>query len=332
MTDNSHESKGYVMQKSLGALFALAALALAACSGGGASGGANNGNPLTGVVITIPTPTPPPTPTPVPTPTPAGVQNVIADPGFETEGAAGAFNPTSGWSACSVPELQVSTKTPPPTPFPAIASATGIGAGIVSSSTASFPGNGTPPTPAVTSQIHGGSFAALTFSGVGPASIAGGSSSAGASGVCQTFTVPTNAMLTMFVNEGGTDSGLDFADQMAYLTPVVGGVPTGAPIVLFQELNAPSYVNMSETGGTPGTGESTAGGTYVMKGPFALTAAPYNLTPGAQYQLFIGSYDKEPGGGFGVYMYVDDVAVTGTPVTPASLHRNSLMNSRSFVK
>ena len=72
---------------------------------------------------------------------------------------------------------------------------------------------------------------------------------------------------------------------------------------------------------------ATAGGTYVERGPYAITGAPYNLAPGSTAELFIGTFDDSPSAGtlakpgFGVYMFVDNVAVIGTPLTTGALQR-----------
>jgi hypothetical protein len=298
------------MQKSLGLLLALFALALAACSSGG-NAAASPFN-LAGIVITTPSPTPPPVVTPAPTATPG---NVLNDGGFES----GTFSATAGWTACSIAHPNAaSTAVPSPTPFPVIANAASIGAIIASASSAPFQGNPT-PAPATTPAILTGKFAALTFSGT-PAqttfeSVPGTKSGTnGASGICQTVAIPAGAQLSMFVNEGGTDSGLSFADQEADIIPTTGA-NAGVPIRLFAELN--------EAG--------SGGGTYTMKGPYALTGAPYNLIAGQSVQLFIGSFDSSPSATFGVYMFVDNVILTG-PSVPAAIQHTTVLNERMPIK
>jgi hypothetical protein len=314
---SAREQKGYLVQKSLGVLVALAALTLAACTGtgGGASGG-GTANVLAGVVVITPIPTLPPTPTPVPTATPPGVADVIQDPNFAIEGAAGAFSPATQWGPCSYLHPDTEIETPLKAPTPAITPASAIGAVLVSASSPSFQGN--PASQPITAPAipSGNTFSALTYTGTGAPAVfkIGNADTAGANGICQTVTVPTNAMLTMSVNEGGSDEN-GFADQEADII-----TSTGTVIPIFNELNGGEF---SDTG---------VFGQYITKGPFALTAAPYNLTPGQTVQLFIGTYDDGPGPTFGAYMFVANVALTGTPVTPASLHRKSLMNSRSLVK
>lgn len=287
-------------------LFALGTLALGACSLSGNS--ATNNNPLAGVTIVQPSPTVPPTPTPVPTPTPTpapAATEALSDTGFES----GAFG--NGWTACSIPHAPPVGSTA--TPFPAVASGS-VGAAIVSASSPPFQVAAT-PAPATTPAIYAGTFSALTFSGTGaqtayPAAGGGKTGPAGANGICQTFTVPTSAVLTMFVNEGGSDTGLKYADQEADIISS-GGTNTN----LFLELNDPPYA---------GTGTATAGGTWVQRGPYNLTASPYNFTPGASVMLFIGSFDSDPAAKYGVYMFVDNVTVTGTTVAPAARLRPSM--------
>jgi hypothetical protein len=308
------------MQKSLGMLLVLFALALAACSGGGSAGSPLS---LPGLSITTPSPTPP---TPMPT---ATQNNALKDGDFES----GAFSATAGWTACSIAHPNVtSTAVPLPTPFPAIAPPSTFGAAIVSPTSPPFQVAAT-PAPATKPAIFAGSFAALTWSGTGAQTTFGGagtSSADGLSGICQTITIPAGASLTMFVNEGGSDSKLSFADQEADIVPATGA-NAGVAIPLFVEFNAASVAGKAQVGGVPPNQTSTAGGTYVEKGPYALTAAPYNLTAGQTAQLFIGVFDSEPSAGFGAYMFVDDVNLTG-PSVPASISRTTPMNARTSTK
>jgi hypothetical protein len=272
-----------------------------------------------------------------------GVQsNVIVDGGFETEGAAGAFaGATSGWAACSYAHVDPSGEaaspspanpSPTPTLVPAIATAS-ITADLVSSTSKSFTVGATPkpgstaspaptPAPIVTPAIHGGSFAALTYTGTG-ADTSFLKSKTGANGLCQTFVVPVGATLTMFVNEGG-DEDAGFGDQEATL--FVGGLSAlaaaaPAPISLFNELNAT----------VPSATSSPAA--YTQKGPFALTEAPpmgFGITPGTTVTLFVGTFDDGPSNKFGEYMFVDDVSVTGFLPLPGA--GGALLQSRSFVR
>ncbi len=283
--------------------FALGIIAVTACSLSGNS--AQNNNPLGGVTIVQPSPTVPPTATPVPTPTPTPAPNAVealTDTGFESGGFA------AGWTACSIPHAAPSSTA---TPFPAVSAAV-VGAAIVSATSPAFQVTAT-PGPANTPAIYSGTYSAFTYSGTGAQSAYLNASSAktgpaGANGICQTFTVPASAVLTMYVNEGGSDTGLNYADQEADII-TSGGTSTN----LFYELNDPPYA---------GTDGATAGGTWVEKGPYDLTAAPYNFTVGQSVTLFIGSFDSDPGAKYGVYMFVDNVTVTGLS-SPASTKRGS---------
>jgi hypothetical protein len=316
---------------------------LAACSGSTSSGG---GNPLSGVVITQATPSPVPTATPVPTPTPATDVNVIADPSFATEGAAGAYNPTTGWTPCTIVQPAVGSSTP----VPAVSPSSAIGAILASSTTYLYPpsnppsflGNdqiSTPPgnsdsTPApVTPQVDSGdTYSALTYVGGQEGELFSNGSSftgeTGANGICQTFSVPTGATMTVAVNEGGTESGVQYGQQEAYLIPQ----PSGTPIPVFVELNDTNhdvYNTVPGAGAVTTISPATQGGTWVQHGPYNLTGSPYNLTPGQSVELFIGVDDNGPEfeapgatkAGFGVFMFVDNVSVVGVPATPATIHR-----------
>ncbi len=285
-------------------LFALGMFSLAACSLSG--NGASNNNPLAGVTIVQPSPTAPPTATPVPTPTPSpapAATEALSDTTF----ASGGF--TAGWTACSIPHAPPVGSTA--TPFPAVPAGS-IGAAIVSPSSSPFQVTTSPsPAPATTPAIYTGTYSALTFSGTGAQTVyeTNGSKAglAGANGICQTFTVPTSAVLTMYVNEGGSDTGLKYADQEADLVSS-SGVTTN----LFLELNDPPNAGNS--------GYTDSGGTWEERGPFNLTAAPYNFTPGQSLTLFIGAFDSDPSKYYGVYVFVGEATVTGT-TTPASKRR-----------
>jgi hypothetical protein len=267
---------------------AFCILALAAC---GTSSNGPSGNPLGGVTIIQPTAAPT---TPAPTPTPTLAPNAVealTDTGFESGGFSG------GWTACSIPHV-----APSSTAAPGATVAPGsIGAAIVSAASAPFQVTAT-PSAATTPAVYGGTYSAFTFSGTGAQTAyeSGGAKTgpAGTNGICQTFTVPPNAVLTMYVNEGGSDSGLKYADQQADIIST-GGVDTN----LFYELDADS---------NPGTGTPATGGTWAIRGPYNLTSNPFNLTAGQSVTLFIGSYDSSPSAVYGVYMFVDDVTVIGT--------------------
>lgn len=271
-------------------------VALAACS---TSSNSNITNPLAGVTIINPTPTPVPTPTFTPAPT---ATNVIVDGGFETEGAAKMT--FSSWLPCSY--LDGGT--------PALTS--GITADVVSATDPSFTVDSSPVTTIATTPDTG-TYAALTYTGTGandvifPPNTAAVASNGkgGANGICQTFVVPQNAMLTMNVNEGGYESKPSYGDQEADL--FVGSNTSGTPIPLFDELVTQA-----------GQASNTATDTYTAKGPYALTGAPYSLSAGQTVTLFIGTYDSEPDAKYGEYMLVDNVAVVGTPVTASAVRHH----------
>jgi hypothetical protein len=259
----------------------------------------------------------------------AGVQsNVIVDGGFETEGAASAFaGASAGWAKCSYAHVDAGSSASAPTPIPAIA-ATSVTADLVSATTASFtvgatpkPASTTTPAPVVAPASHSGSFAALTYTGTG-AETSLARSTVGANGICQTFVVPVAGVLTMFVNEGGDESG-NFGDQEATL--FTGGLsalaaPSPAPIIVFDELNA----------SVPSTTASPA--PYVQRGPYALTLAPpmgLGIAPGTTATLFIGTFDDGPSNKFGEYMFVDDVSLMGFVPQAPTAGSALLMQSRA---
>jgi hypothetical protein len=246
--------------------------------------------------------------------TQSGVQsNVIVDGGFEIEGAAHAFaGATNGWAACSYAHPNAASTAAAPTPVPAV-TGTPITSVLVSSTSANFTVGATPkptatppvptPAPTITPAIHGGSFAALTYTGTGADTSYGKSKTAGANGICQTFVVPVSGVLTLFANEGGDEEATD-GDQEGTL--FVGGLSALAaaspsPISVFSDLNATVPV-------------VTPTATYVQKGPFALTLAPpmgLGIAAGTTVTLFLGTFDNDSSNTFGEYMFVDDVSLMG---------------------
>jgi len=276
------------------------------------------------------TPPPPtPTPTPSPVPTPSVNPNVLVDGGFEAEGAAmafsGAANGSGGWSKCS---FDHSSAAGTAGAVPA-ASPSAITADLGSASDPSFDVGPTPAAPAaspspyavVTFAPNSGSYAVLTYAGTEanttifpPNTAAMKSPKDAVEGVCQSFVVPTNAMLTLFVNEGSsdTDSSTDmYFDQEADL--FVGDlttVPTGTPINVFTDEDTQS----------PSATTTYVGG-YQMKGPYALTAAPFNLMPGQTVTLFLGTFEGSASNFYGAYAFFDDVAVSGTPTGASIMER-----------
>jgi hypothetical protein len=290
-------------------LFALSILALAACSTSGNNN--SNANPLAGVSIIVPTPSPAPTPTPLPTATPSpsasitptpGPTNVIVDGGFETEGAAAVT--FSSWLPCSY-------AVPGTYGTPILTS--GITSYIVSASDPSFTVPTTPVT-TVAPSVHGGTYGVLTYTGDAadtvtfPPSTAPVASQAGENGICQTFVVPANASLNLYVNEGGNESGISYGDQEATL--FAGSNTSGTPISVFKELN--TQVGQSSNSATNG---------YVLRGPYALTTPAFGLSAGQTVTLYIGTYDNGPSTKYGPYMFVDDVSVVGTPVSASAVRR-----------
>jgi hypothetical protein len=237
----------------------------------------------------------------------------LVDGGFEAEGAA---NMTfSSWTPCSYTHPVVGG-----TPVPAIAS--GITAAVISASDPSFTvGKASAPTATITPAPDTGTYAALTYTGTGAVSVVfppatapalapgPGYPNTGADGICQTFVVPQNAMLTLDVNEGGYESKVAYGDQEATLfAGTIADLNTATPIPVFDELNT----------------QYTSGyvASYVSRGPYALNMAPYSLAPGSTATLFLGTFDTEPSTEYGEYMFVDNVSVFGTPVTASSVRRS----------
>ncbi len=293
------------------AIYMLAVIGIAACSTSGNSSSSNN--PLAGVTIQTATPTPSPTATPVPTatPTPAPMSTqAIADGGFETT----TFS-ASAWQPCSYPKAQASG-----TPVPMVTGT--ITADFISPSSPPFtegaypgPSNTSTPTATVQPSVHGGTYAALAYAGTGANAVIFGPNTAavkstgGENGICQTFTVPTSASLTFYVDEGGYDSNSSttiYADQEATLfAGPTSALASASPIPLFSELNTYEQTSSAETG-------------YVEKGPYALTGAPYNLSPGSTATLYIGAYDSSPNTKYGTWIEADDVSITGITVGASS--------------
>ncbi len=347
------------------AIYALAAIGIAACSTSGNSSSTNN--PLAGVTLQVATPTPTPsprasatpavtptptvhptaspmptptlvgatpppvTPTPLPTPTqtPTSNPNILIDGGFETEGAANMT--LTAWTPCSYVH-PIANGTPAATPIPAIAAgsvtADVISTGSPSFTVGSYPGASGSPTPTATvvPAPNSGSYAALVFTGTGAiidtfAPHTGPEAApipAGVDGICQSFVVPQNGLLTAYVEEGGYESASTstktYGDQEAdiFAGPVSNVASEQPTLSLFNELNT----------------QMTAGYTpaYVQKGPYDLIAMGF--TPGQTVTLLFGTYDTSPSHKYGEYMFVDDVAVSGTPLAtmsvrppPASLRR-----------
>ena len=130
----------------------------------------------------------------------------------------------------------------------------------------------------VTSPVHSGSYSELSGSTSSP-------EVNGYAGVCQQVTIPSNGVLTFWVNEGTNDS-LTYADQEADLLDSSGNVVD----TIF-----------SEAASTNGWVERT-----------------YNLSQyaGQSYWLFFGVYGNGWGGGY-IYQYLDDVSLTAGGVSPS---------------
>lgn len=107
----------------------------------------------------------------------------------------------------------------------------------------------------------------------------------GLDGVCQTVTVPASGQLSVWVNEGTSETSTSYADQEADLLDANGNVIT----TLY-----------SENGNTNG---------YVQK-TFDLSSYA-----GQSVQLFFGIYGSGSSSDYN-YVYVDDVALTGASSTP----------------
>jgi len=178
------------------------------------------------------------------------------------------------------------------------------------------------PTPYATfvpkpNTANGDTYAALTYTGGQVVTAYGGASSsvsqAGANGICQTFVVPTNGVLSLYVNEGGYEFA-GSGDQEATL--FIGGISALAgspsPIPVFSELNAyPS----------PNPSASPNLSVYQERGPYTLSTINSALTPGTTVTLFLGTYDNEPSYKYGEFMLIDDVSVIGIPYTGMSVKR-----------
>jgi hypothetical protein len=242
-----------------------------------------------------------PTPVPTPTPPPASLPNLIADPNFASEGAAGAWtlNSTTGWTPCFDPEA---TPSPAATlaPAPTITTGTQGGTGL---------------------PYNGNTYAALTGQQLGQ--VTEPHEPRGSQGICQTITVPTNPYLWLYVEEGGNDSGAYIAQRG---TLILGGSLVAAS---GSTPSNPTYYVSGATGEVPlfndytctgkATGQSYDNCTgsdqpiqWVMKGPYTTVLQPY---VGQQAVLYLGvwasSYSSSKS--YGVYMYVDGVDLVSQP-------------------
>jgi hypothetical protein len=201
---------------------------------------------------------------------------------------------------------------------------------VVSASDPSFAVGPTPtaakpsatPYATVTPAIESGSYAALTYSGTGANLVtfspntAPVPSATGLNGICQTFVVPANGVLTAYVNEGASDTNSStktYFDQEAdiFQGGLTNGVPSGSPINLF--MDAATQAPTTASGDLASTGNA---GVYQLK-TFNLTQSPYNLVAGQTVTVLFGTFESSPTNRYGAYMFVDQVAVSGNP-TPAN--------------
>lgn len=264
-------------------------------------------------------PTPTPSPTPVPTPS-----NVIQNGDFET----GSLAP---WTACSYKHtpyaaavnpspMPAATATQPPdssaSPSPVISGSDLAPFVAVTAAPANYnPNNLTPPT------VPTGNYSALT-----------GSLDAqinATTGICQTVTVPTSGILTLWVNEGGTAYNFYNGDQEAQILDSSGSTVLKT---LFVELNC--YYDPTNFPGLPayptsGCFPSTYGGTsaYVdWQGGFWTERGPYDLSSlaGQTVTLFLGVWTDQthiPAPlSYSNYMFVDNVTLkTGVAPSPTPM-------------
>ncbi len=242
------------------------------------------------------------------------------------------------------PDYAPNAPNPPPTPYPSAAPIAQVSPGLISSTIittgsstfvvgstpnpANSPGASPQPYAVITPTPYDGSYSALTFLGGDVAHVygVGHTSTKGANGICQTFVVPTNGVLSLYVNEGG-DEGFGSGDQEATL--FVGGVTAlnnPSPIPVFQDDNIqPS--------------PAPAAGVWIQKGPYTLSTLNSALTPGTTVTLFLGSYTYSTSSyKFSEYMFVDDVSVSGIPLSGTAATKrkvpvqSTLMNQRTRVK
>ena len=130
----------------------------------------------------------------------------------------------------------------------------------------------------VTSPVHSGSYSEFSGSAASP-------EVNGYAGVCQQVTIPSNGVLTFWVDEGTNDT-LAYADQEADLLDSSGNVVD----TIF-----------SEAASTNGWVERS-----------------YNLSQyaGQSYWLFFGVYGNGWNNGY-IYQYLDDVSLSAGGVTPS---------------
>ncbi|NNM92002.1 MAG: DUF3465 domain-containing protein [Candidatus Eremiobacteraeota bacterium] len=130
----------------------------------------------------------------------------------------------------------------------------------------------------VTSPVHSGSYSEFSGSTSSP-------EVNGYAGVCQQVTIPSNGVLTIWVDEGTNDT-LAYADQEADLLDSYGNV---VDTIFSEAANTHGWVERS-----------------------------YNLSQyaGQSYWLFFGVYGNGWNSGY-IYQYLDDVSLTAGGVTPS---------------
>jgi hypothetical protein len=343
------------MQKRFGVLFVLIAAALAACSGGGGSTTTNN--PLGGVVLATPTAAPP---TPVPPTAAPDAVNVVVNPSFEGASAPStvtspqAFvagnitNPSpvpvvvpTGWFVCqnlSEDQPTDAGQSPSANTFVQLLTAANLTTIVPAAEGLTTPFNTAPNTLSGSTDT-----AALMLGNVNAQGSTGTDGLSGRTkggyGLCQDVIVPTNGLLTFWVNEGSggtastttstgqivpvpipvpTATGSAFGEgseqEAAILAPASAPSPFTVLMPLFNELDGSqsdpaAYANASLTAIGSQTG-------WVQKGPYNLSALA-----GKEVELYFGIYSSSAATTSFTFMLVDDVNLLGIPVTPAS-HRH----------
>jgi hypothetical protein len=339
------------MQKSLGLLLALFALGLAACSGGNVS----SANPFTVAGVVISTPSPSPVPTAPPTAA-ANAVNVVVNPSFELGSSVSSTflvgtltNPTpvgavipAGWSVCqNMSEDQPTAGAVSPNTFVQLVTSSSLSAIVPSGAGLTQAFNAAPNTLAGTNDT-----AALMLGNVNASGTLAGRTKGGF-GLCQQVVVPTNGLLTFWVNEGSggtastTTSTSEFigvpvpgptassfgegSDQeAAILMPSTAANPFTVVMPLFNELD------LSQNDPAPyATASNTALGFqsgYVKKGPYNLSALA-----GQTVELYFGIYSSTAATTSFTFMLVDDVSLSGIPAQPAAVNRTSSTNGRTSI-
>lgn len=265
----------------------------------------------------VPTPSPSPTPSATPTPFP----NAVTNGNFET----GSLAP---WVACSY-QHQGYAAPVSPSPAPAATASqppnsTGSPSPVISGSTLApyvsitSPPNNFNPNQTANTPTNLGSYAALT------GNLAAQINSA--TGICQTVTIPLSGSLSFWVYEGGTGYNFYNGDQEAQILDSTG---TTIEKTLFVELNCyydstnfPSEPVYASSGCFPTAygGTSTfvdwQGGFWTERGPYDLSALA-----GQTVTLFIGVWTDQTHQpaplSYAQYMFVDNVALTGTGIAPS---------------